>query len=174
MTSQPRSPVWCSAALRRLCRKPLDVGADLVRLKSYVGQCRTADLWEAFATLGAEDLALARAIEPQLRLWPGFGRPSRIDPGGVFLTCRGGACGIRTREAVNPIRSPTMHSDGRATFAHDSYAGMTIWRPSTNTHERSRMRLRLRLKTHALAGRFVSDAVAYDGLKRHRRRAGLT
>ena len=44
----------------------LDVGAELVGLKPFVGQGRTADLWEALATLGAEDLALARAIEPQL------------------------------------------------------------------------------------------------------------
>lgn len=50
----------------RTVSQALDVGAELVGLEPFVGRGRTADLWEAFATLGAEDLALARAIEPQL------------------------------------------------------------------------------------------------------------
>lgn len=44
----------------------LDLGTSLGPLRPFVGQGATLDVWEALATLGSADLALARAVEPHV------------------------------------------------------------------------------------------------------------
>ncbi|GGL76915.1 acyl-CoA dehydrogenase [Microlunatus endophyticus] len=101
-------------------QEALEVGAGLVTLEPYVGKGRTADLWEALATLGARDLALARAIEPHLDavtiLDQAGQRSERTDRFGVFA-----AEGPGVRLAATPA-GPRWQLDGTKPWC--SLAGM--------------------------------------------------
>jgi hypothetical protein len=44
----------------------LDLAGPLAELRPFVGRGATHDVWEALATLGGADLALARALEPHI------------------------------------------------------------------------------------------------------------
>ena len=54
--------------------------------------------------------AVGRAeLRPDLRPRAGSAARRMADKAALFLVCKGGGCGIRTREGVNPTRFPTPH-----------------------------------------------------------------
>lgn len=75
----------------RTVTEALDLAVAVAPLRPFVGQGATLDVWEALASLGARDLALARAVEPHLDAL------TILDQAG-FTHVRGGTWGVFAAE----------------------------------------------------------------------------